>query len=114
VWLLDANIDVRVCEILAEFGVDSRTAESFGWKELSNGNLVAAAVENGFTCLLTRDRLFGESAARTLKQFPAFAIVVIQLKQQKWPAYGQDFRRAWEREPIVPSAGRCIAWPNPS
>jgi hypothetical protein len=113
VWLLDANIDVRIRDILAEFGVDSRTAQSKGWKQLLNGNLVAAAAEDGFTCLLTRDRLFCESASRTLKQFPAFAIVVIQLKQQKWPAYGEAFRRAWERERIVPITGQTVGWPKP-
>jgi predicted nuclease of predicted toxin-antitoxin system len=112
VWLLDANIDVRVREILAEFGVEGHTAQSLGWKELSNGNLVAASAEAGFTCLLTRDQLFSESAARTLALFPTFAIVVIELRQQKWPAYGEAFRRMWEREPIVPKPGQSISWPQ--
>lgn len=111
-WLLDANIDVRIRDILAEFGVDSRTAQSKGWKELLNGNLVAAAAEGGFTCLLTRDRLFSESASRALKQFPAFAIVVIELRQQKWPAYGAAFRSMWERERIVPIPGQTVGWPK--
>jgi predicted nuclease of predicted toxin-antitoxin system len=88
VWLLDANIDVRIVAVLAEFGIESRTAESFGWKELSNGELVAAAIAAGFACLLTRDGLFAESAARTLRHSPHFAIVIVRLPQQKWPKYG--------------------------
>jgi predicted nuclease of predicted toxin-antitoxin system len=112
VWLLDANIDVRVREILAEFGIESRTAESLGWKELSNGKLVAAAAAGGFACLLTRDRLFSESASRILKLFPTFAIVVTELKQQKWPTYGESFRRALMRQRIIPIPGQTVSWPK--
>lgn len=111
-WLLDANIDIRIRDVLAEFGVESRTAESLGWKHLSNGNLVAAAVSGGFTCLLTRDRLFSESAARSLKEFPQFAIVTIRLKQEKWPAYGELFRDAYRLVPILPIAGTTSFWPQ--
>jgi predicted nuclease of predicted toxin-antitoxin system len=112
VWLLDANIDVRVCELLAELGIQSRSAESLGWKRLSNGRLVAAAVAGGFSCLLTRDQLFHESAARTLILFPEFAIIVLQLPQGKRSRYLAQFREAWEREPIIPARGRAIRWPR--
>jgi predicted nuclease of predicted toxin-antitoxin system len=112
VWLLDANIDIRVRDLLAEFKIESRTAESLGWKELSNGSLVAVATQAGFLALLTRDRLFQESAARALKQFPQFAIVVIQLRQEKWPAYVEKFRLAWNRQPIAPVAGQTTLWPD--
>jgi hypothetical protein len=61
-WLLDANMDVHLASLLAELGIASETAAAKGWKALSNGQLVAAAVSSGFDCLLTRDRLFGESA----------------------------------------------------
>jgi hypothetical protein len=91
VWLLDANLDIRIQAVLAEFGIDSRTAEAMAWKELSNGHLVQAAVEAGFTCLLTRDQLFAESASKALKRFPEFAVVLIRLRQEKWPAYIDSF-----------------------
>ena len=111
VWLLDANIDIRVQEILTEVGGECRTAESLGWKPLSNGELVAAAASGGFTVLLTRDILFAQSASKTLKRFPQFAIVIVRLKQEKWPAYVDSFRKAWESSPIAPAAGRAISWP---
>lgn len=60
-WLLDANMDVHLVDLLSDFGVNSDTAANRGWKALSNGLLVAAAVTHGFTCLLTRDQLFAES-----------------------------------------------------
>jgi predicted nuclease of predicted toxin-antitoxin system len=112
VWLLDANLDIRVCGILAEFGIESQTAEARGWKTLSNGHLVAAAVNGEFSCLLTRDQLFAQSAAKTLKGFPDFSIVVVRLKQQKWPAYGKTFRLALQQQIISPVPGRAVLWPT--
>jgi hypothetical protein len=111
VWLLDANLDIRVARILLEVGVQSCTAESLGWKALSSGELVSVAVAAGFTCMLTRDGLCAESATRALRQFPEFAVVVIRLPQQKWPAYGDSFRQSWNAGLIIPSRGRAIRWP---
>jgi hypothetical protein len=112
VWLLDANVDVRVCELLNALGVSSSTSESRGWKHLSNGNLVSAAVGGGFTCLLTRDQLFKQSAARTLNLFPQFSIVLLQLRQCKRSQYLAQFREAWVIEAIVPIPGKSISWPT--
>ena len=86
-WLLDANMDVHLIQTLNELGVSCDTAANRGWKALSNGDLVSAAVAAGFTCLLTRDQLFGESAARALKVFSTFGVVVVNLPQQRWQAY---------------------------
>jgi hypothetical protein len=112
VWLLDANLDIRICQLLGEFGIESRTAEMHGWKHLLNGQLVSAAAGAGFTCLLTRDQLFAESSSRALKQFPQFAVVLIQLKQRRRSQYLEQFRAAWEREPILPISGAAISWPK--
>ena len=111
-WLLDANLDIRICQLLGEFGIEGRTAQSCGWKDLLNGQLVSAAVAAGFTCLLTRDRLFAESASRALKQFPQFAIVLVQLEQQRRSQYLARFRAAISLEPIVPMPGSTIDWPT--
>jgi predicted nuclease of predicted toxin-antitoxin system len=111
VLLLDANLDIRVAAILEEYGIASRTAESLGWKELSNGALVVAAVAAGFTCVLTRDVLFAESAGRALREHVDFAVVLVRLPQQKWPAYGETFRRAWKVATITPIAGKVVRWP---
>jgi hypothetical protein len=90
-WLLDANMDVHLASVLAGFGIVCDTAGNRGWKALSNGDLVQAAVDAGFQCLLTRDRLFGESASRALKSFPQFAVVVVNIPQQRWPRYREQF-----------------------
>ena len=110
-WLLDANVDVHLLRTLHELGVSCDTAGSRGWKALSNGELVSVAVTAGFTCLLTRDQLFGESAARALKTFPSFAVVVMDLPQQRWPAYQEQFVAAWAARPIEPIAGTLVHWP---
>ena len=73
-WLLDANMDVHLVGLLAEFGIVSDTAANRGWKALSNGQLVAAAVSDGFECLLTRDQLFSESAAKALRLHQSFSV----------------------------------------
>lgn len=110
-WLLDANMDVHLAPVLRGLGIDCDTAGNRGWKALSNGDLVKAAVEAGFRCLLTRDRLFGESAARALRSFPHFAVVVVNIPQRRWPEYREQFAARWAERPIEPVAGRLIDWP---
>ncbi len=68
-WLLDANMDVHLVSVLTSLGIGCDTAGNRGWKTLSNGDLVKVAADAGFRCLLTRDRLFGESASRGSNHF---------------------------------------------
>ena len=84
-WLLDANMDVHLVSVLTSFQISCDTAGRRGWKSLSNGELVSVATNAGFNCLLTRDRLFGEFASHALKQFPGFAVVVVNVPQRPWP-----------------------------
>ena len=111
-WLLDANMDVHLMSLLGEFGVPCDAATRRGWGALSNGELVRAASEAGFTCLLTQDRLFGESAAPTLRAFPDFSVVIVRLPQRPWQEYREQFRAAWTASPIVPNLGRISYWPR--
>jgi hypothetical protein len=110
-WLLDANMDVHLVPVLNDFGIACDTAGHRGWKSLSNGDLVTAAVAEGFLCLLTRDQLFGESASRALKSFPQFAVVVVDVPQQPWNQYRDRFIAPWMEAPISPVAGQLIHWP---
>jgi predicted nuclease of predicted toxin-antitoxin system len=90
-WLLDANLDIHLVELLATPGIASETAENRGWKALRNGELVAGAARAGFDCLLTRDQLFAESASRTWRDIPAFRIVVVTLPQMPSKHYLETF-----------------------
>jgi len=110
-WLLDANVDVHLVAIFKEWGIPCDTAANRGWKALSNGELVARAFVEGFRCLLTRDQLFGESAAQAMRSFPDFAIVVITLPQQPWPKHRSRFLEAWAASRIQPVPGRIVHWP---
>ena len=47
-WMLDANLDIHLVELLRRLEIDCDTAENRGWKALRNGELVAAAVRAGF------------------------------------------------------------------
>lgn len=111
-WLLDANMDVHLAPLLKELGMECDTASARGWQKLINGELVKIAVESGFTCLLTHDRLFGETAARALKSNRNFSVVVIHLPQKPWKLYQEDFRSAWIINPIKTIPGKILHWPT--
>jgi len=79
-WLLDANMPARLCVLLEEFSIQAATGTipRLGCPE--QWRILEAAASAGFSCLLTRDRLFGESASR-LEVVPQFSIVVVNLSQ---------------------------------
>ena len=110
-WLLDVNVPQDVCGLLRGFGIESHHTRTRGWHELKNGVLVEAASTNGFDCVLTRDRLFGESAARALQKFPQFAVVLVTIPQTRGAEFLGLFREEWVRTPLRPVPGRLIRWP---
>ncbi len=111
-WLLDVNMPRPLIAALAELGIQAKTAIDQGWKNLTNGRLVEAAVSQGFSCLLTRDKLFGDSASRALRNFPQFSVVLITLPQMKAPGFMENFKAAWRLSPIKPVPGEMIHWPK--
>ena len=110
--LLDVNMPRRVASLLGEFGISAHSAEDRGWNGLTNGALVEAAVQEGFKCILTRDRLFSESAGRTPKRFPDFCVVLILIPQLRGPDFLTHFRNESERSRIQPVGGRLLRWPE--
>jgi len=110
-WLLDVNVEIRLAEVLSEFGVSAKSSIELGWRDLINGDLVKAACENGYCCIVTRDGLFGKSAARTLKSNPEIAIVIVTLPQRRREQYIAAFKNAWNHKPITPAKGEIIYWP---
>ena len=113
-WLLDVNIDLRVVDLLAALGQPAESAISQGWRELRNGHLLKKAVENNYSSLLTRDKLFHESAKKVFEHNPNFSIVLIDLPQAKYPQYLESFKMSWNTNPIKPVSGKCIIWPGGS
>jgi hypothetical protein len=111
-WLLDANMPLQVRGVLHEFGVVAESAEYRGWKALKNGELVAAAVAAGFTCILTRDRSFSESAAKNLNHYPDFGVVLVTIAQMRGPEFIAEFQRAWAESPIRPIGGTVVPGPS--
>jgi hypothetical protein len=110
-WLLDANMPVQLVALLGNLGIEADSAVARGWNTLSNGALVRTAAAANFTALLTRDRLFGESAAQVLKAYPDFGIVRVTLPQLRAPLFMAAFRAAWQKARIVPSPGQIVEWP---
>ncbi|PYV21768.1 MAG: hypothetical protein DMG27_19885 [Acidobacteria bacterium] len=111
-WLLDVNMPSKLVLLLKELRIEAGTAQARGWGALSNSSLVEATVAAGFSCLLTRDRLFGESASRVLKRFPEFSVVLVTLPQLREQQFLKAFRTAWNRAPIIPLPGQLVVWPT--
>ncbi|MBK5293426.1 MAG: DUF5615 family PIN-like protein [Acidobacteriia bacterium] len=110
-WLLDVNLPKKIGGLLGEFGIEAHSAGERGWAGLNNGALVEAAQQSGFQCVLTRDRLFSESATRALKRFPEFCVVLVTIPQLRGPEFLEQFRSAWVNSPIQPVAGQLLRWP---
>ena len=68
-WLLDVNLPNGLSRSLKQFGLDADTTIRRGWRDLGNGKLAEMAFDAGFRVILTRDRLFGESAGKALRSF---------------------------------------------
>jgi hypothetical protein len=111
-WLLDVNMPVKLISFLKAHGIDADTTHNRGWDALSNGVLVEAASKAGFVALLTRDRLFAESASRALKRFSHFSVIVVTLPQAGIKSYIASFEREWALEALSPQPGREIIWPS--
>lgn len=110
-WLLDANMPIQLVALLKELGIEADSTVARGWNSLSNGKLVSAAAPAKFTALLTRDRLFGESAAQTLKIHNEFSIVRVRLPQLRASQFLTAFRAAWRTAQIIPAPGQIVDWP---
>ena len=111
-WLLDANLDIHLAELLRNLGFDCDTAENREWKTLRNGDLVAAAAQSGFDTLLTRDQRFAESASRAWRTYPNLAVVIVTIPQQPSARYLEAFAASWIAEPIHPQPGKIVIWPS--
>jgi hypothetical protein len=110
-WLLDVNMPRQLKGLLGDLGISAETANYRGWGTLINGELIEAAAAAGFECLLTRDRLFGESAGKNLKRYANFSIVIIALPQVRSPQFLASFKAEWAKAPIYPVPGKVQTWP---
>jgi len=110
-WLLDVNLPNGLRHILAKYGHNAETTVFRGWRDLGNGVLAAAAHQAGFRVILTRDRLFGESAGRALKSFSDLGVVILKISQSREVNYLQEFEKQWALKPIRPVPGQVIEWP---
>lgn len=110
-WLLDNNIPLKIAPLLKSVSISCDTAKNRNWTLLKNGKLVAAASKAGFTCILTRDKFFQESASKVLRENPKMAIVLLVLPQGRGRLYVESFQCAWKMNPIVPVPGKVVMWP---
>ena len=112
-WLLDENLPLKLSELLTINKIPNDTVVNRGWSNFTNGELLKLAVENNFTVILTKDKLFAEAAAKSIKKYPGCAIVRVMLPQMKEKEYLQLFQETLEKNPIAPVPGDMIQWPDP-
>ena len=110
-WLLDVNLPNGLRLVLREFGIESDTTVFRGWRDLGNGALAKAAIDAGFQAILTRDKLFGESAAKALRVYPQLSVVILRIPQSRAETYLAAFRQHWQRDPILLTPGQVVEWP---
>ncbi|MCY4524229.1 MAG: DUF5615 family PIN-like protein [Halobacteriovoraceae bacterium] len=111
-WLLDHNLPQQLVISLKSVGIDAHTTVSRGWEKLENDNLVSAAGNAGFLCILTRDSLFEETARRKIRKFPQMAIILLTITQQEGNKYAKEFLKHWKKSTIVPIPQKMLHWPN--
>lgn len=105
------NVPAKVGAFLSRRGIVCARTDRQGWTHLKNSELVEAAVQQGFQCLLTRDKMFGESATRSLKGHTGFAVVLLSLRQAREPEYLAEFEKQSDKSVIQPIPGKMIIWP---
>ena len=110
-WLLDVNLPNGLVAVLRSYGIACDTTADRGWRELTNGVLARVAWDAGFRSILTRDRLFAESASKALQDVPDLAIVIVTLPQSRSSAYLAEFRAHWSERRIEPVPGSIVRWP---
>jgi len=109
--LLDHNIPAQIFRELKSRSIACDTAKQRGWDQIKNGALVELASKNGFTCVVTRDRLLHQEASAALKKFPNMCIVIITLPQSGGKKFSEAFRKEWEKAPFIARPGQLINWP---
>ncbi len=111
-WLLDHNLPKQIAKFLKSVGVDCNWTSAEGWQHLSNGDLVRNAMTAGYSCLLTNDRKFANSAGNALAKNPNFAVIEINLEQAPKKEFLSNFQFAWQDEPIKPIPAKVTKWPK--
>jgi predicted nuclease of predicted toxin-antitoxin system len=111
-WLLDKNVPIQLIGLLGELGIEAVTADAKNWGALKNGELVSAAVADGISCIVTRDRLFAESAAKAIRLHASLSIVLLTLTQARAPVFLEAFSAAWSSAPILTVPGSLVRWPR--
>ena len=112
VWLLDEGLPISLHKCLQSYGITAETVQFRKWKGLRNGNLVTVAAEAGFSCIITKDKLFSQDAKKALVVYPKMAIVLVLLPQLPREKYIKNFERMWKAALITPIAGQVIEWPE--
>ena len=87
------------------------------WREVGthykNGQLLSIASQSGFTCLLTRDILFGQSAIQAMNEYPKIAIVLVTIPQNKGKKVCRGISKILEKISYQPTTTKSYSMAIP-
>jgi predicted nuclease of predicted toxin-antitoxin system len=91
--LLDHNVNPRYARLLPEHQVTH--SYKMGWAELLNGDLIAAAEQEGFDAIITADKSMQYQQTITSRKI---AIIVLNARSITWPHI----------EPLAPQVNEAL------
>ncbi len=110
-WLLDHTLPHSIFRELSALGVACETAAHAGVDRLTNGALTQAAVDRGFTAIITRDKDFPLDAKKASERNPGLAVVVLLYDQSPPATLRTRFRAAWDKHGRIPTPSGVSTWP---
>ena len=109
-WLIDENLNPRLYQTLKSFGYQAESSNFHKIQGFSNGKLLAWAMANGFSGLITRDKDYVQDSGLLRNQ--KFCVLILKIPAK----VSQDQIPIWiEAElkihglPFYP--GKAIEWP---
>ncbi len=106
--LFDVNVPKPLARLLIRHDVE--LAEQRGWRDLTNGALLAAAETAGFEVLLTADRRL-----RYQQNLIGRRIGIVVMSTNAWPVIRDNIAPVIEAvDAAAPSSYREIALPRPA
>ena len=105
--LLNNNVPIRLISLLRPH--EAVHAAKVGWATLSNGDLIRAAEEHGYTVLVTSDQNIHHQQNLTRRQFS-----IVELSTTHWPTIRDNVADLLAAiETITPGSYTTVTFPKP-
>ena len=111
-WLIDHNLPHTFYRVLKEKNISCQTTSFAKLGHLENGVLTRAAIDAGFTAIITRDKSFPTAAQDVLAKHPTIAVVIIRYNQSPRETLQFRFEEALAKYGMIKPAVGTSYWPG--